>query len=144
MWCTKGCPWPPAPQRTHVAHEAPGKGVTGVRGTPENQRASYEDICRRARALEPKSRGCHSRADWAALISGAWCEQLPSIFETGNLLEAAKAELDHGEWGLMFKNAEAPFTQDTANKLMKIADDGRLRNSDHGLNFAVCHHRQSS
>jgi hypothetical protein len=32
------------------------------------------------------------RAAWAALISGAWREQLPSIFETGNLLEAAKGQ----------------------------------------------------
>jgi hypothetical protein len=78
-----------------------------------------------------------SRADWAALISCAWREQLPSIFETGNLLEAAKAELLHGEWELMFKNNEAPFSKRMGNMLIKIADDERLRNGKHASHLPV-------
>lgn len=76
------------------------------------------------------------RGIWAERISAAWREQLPSIFETGNLLEAAKLELDHGEWGVMVKE-DLPFSQSMANKLMKIADNQNLRNSDHGPNLPV-------
>ena len=75
-----------------------------------------------------------SRKKWVDRISSAWREQVPSIFETGNLLEAAKAELAHGEW-LVLAKEELPFSHQTANKLMAIADSDVLRNYAHGRNL---------
>jgi hypothetical protein len=75
-----------------------------------------------------------SRQKWVELISNAWREQLPSIFETGNLLEAAKLELTeqkgHGEWLRMVKE-ELPFGKRTAQMLMKIAGNDNLREAKH-------------
>jgi Protein of unknown function (DUF3102) len=53
------------------------------------------------------------------------------------LLESAKTELRHGDWANMVK-ADLPFSQSTANKLMKIAACDHLRNSDHGPNLPAC------
>jgi hypothetical protein len=59
---------------------------------------------------------------------------LESIFETGNLLEAAKEDLranhGYGEWAKMVR-AELPFTRETAFKLLAIAEDGKLRDVSH-------------
>jgi hypothetical protein len=79
----------------------------------------------------------HSRAKWAELISNAWREQLTSIFQTGDLLTAAKAELAHGEWAALFKENEVPFSQSMANKLMAISGNELLRNSEHVPNLPV-------
>jgi hypothetical protein len=70
-----------------------------------------------------------SREHWAGLITNAWREQLPSIFETGNLLEAAKCELPHGEFLKMVKE-RLPFSRQVAHRLMVIADSDNLRNVD--------------
>ena len=78
-----------------------------------------------------------SRGKWAKRITEAWQKQLPSIFEVASLLESAKSELRHGDWAKMIK-ADLPFSQSTANKLMKIAACGHLRNSDHGPNLPAC------
>jgi hypothetical protein len=77
------------------------------------------------------------RGKWAKRITEAWQKQLPSIFEVASLLESAKTELRHGDWAKMIK-ADLPFGQSTANKLMKIAACGHLRNSDHGPNLPAC------
>lgn len=69
---------------------------------------------------------------WAERISTAWREQVPSIFETGNLLEAAQRELKEtqpGGWGVMVKE-KLPFNRQTAFKLMKIAECGHLRDEN--------------
>jgi len=71
-----------------------------------------------------------SRQKWAERITAAWGEQLTSIFETGNLLEAAKEELVHGEWGEMCK-ADLPFDRSTATKLIAIATNDNVRNGAH-------------
>ena len=71
-----------------------------------------------------------TREQWAPRISSAWREQLPSIFETGNLLEAAKAELQHGEW-LKMINDDLPFDRTTARRLIAIATNNNLRNEAH-------------
>jgi hypothetical protein len=75
------------------------------------------------------------REKWVERISNAWCEQVSSIFETGNLLEAAKVELTaqkgRGEWLTMIKG-ELPFGRSMVNKLMAIASNDNLRNADHG------------
>jgi hypothetical protein len=68
------------------------------------------------------------RNKWAQRITDAWQAQVPSIFEVGSLLEAAKAELRHGAWIGMAK-ADLPFSLSTANQLMKIARCDHLRNS---------------
>jgi Protein of unknown function (DUF3102) len=64
---------------------------------------------------------------WVDRIATAWQKQIPSIFEVGNFLEAAKAELKHGQFVEMVKN-KLPFSRQTANKLMKIAQFEPFRN----------------
>jgi hypothetical protein len=71
-----------------------------------------------------------SHEKWAERITDAWQKQVPSIFEVGSLLEAAKAELKHGEWIAMIKS-DLPFSRSTTNKLMKIAACDHLRNAEH-------------
>src|SRR5262249_13166188 len=71
-----------------------------------------------------------SRSKWAARIADAWQKQITSIFETGSLLESAKAELRHGEFVNMIK-VDLPFGRSTVNKLMKIAACDQLRNAEH-------------
>jgi hypothetical protein len=68
------------------------------------------------------------REKWVTRISTAWRENLTSIFETGNLLEAAKAELKHGEWTAMFQNGELPFDKKTAERLIAISTSDNVRN----------------
>jgi hypothetical protein len=70
------------------------------------------------------------RNQWATRISTAWQKSVESIIETGGLLIAAKAALDHGQWGQMVES-DLPFSRQTAHKLMKIADDARLSNVAH-------------
>lgn len=78
-----------------------------------------------------------SRSKWAGRITAAWQQQVPSIFATAELLESAKADLRHGDYMKMVK-ADLPFSQSTANKLMKIAACDHLRNSDHGPILPAC------
>jgi hypothetical protein len=75
---------------------------------------------------------CHSK--WIERIKAAWGKQVDSIIETGNLLEAAKGEKDHGEWMNIVKTAGL-FSHQTAAKLMKIADDEKIRNHAPGRNL---------
>ena len=70
------------------------------------------------------------REKWVEKISAAWRETVSSIFETGNLLEAAKAELPHGEWLKMIKD-ELPFGRNVAQRLMIVAENENLRNGAH-------------
>jgi hypothetical protein len=76
-------------------------------------------------------RNALSRSKWAERITNAWQDQVGSIISVGVLLDSAKAELRHGDFSKMVK-ADLPFSQSTANKLMKIATCDHLRNSDHG------------
>jgi hypothetical protein len=71
------------------------------------------------------------RQRWASRITEAWQSQIAGIFEVGSLLESAKAELRHGEWIALIER-DLPFNRQTANKLMKIAKDDRLRNVSPG------------
>jgi hypothetical protein len=52
-------------------------------------------------------------------------------FETGALLEAAKAELEHGEWSAMFQTGELPFDKRTAERLIVISCSDNIRNATH-------------
>jgi hypothetical protein len=75
-----------------------------------------------------------SRGKWAQRITESWQRQVPLIFEIAALLESAKEELRRGDWMKMVK-AELPFSQSTANKLLKIGQCEHLRNSDHVPNL---------
>jgi len=68
---------------------------------------------------------------WAAQICTQLGKSVESILEIGRLLEKAKADLVHGEWGRMFTDGLVPFSQQTANKLMAIAADLVLSNPAH-------------
>jgi hypothetical protein len=72
-----------------------------------------------------------ARNDWARQISVAWQKSVAAIFETGDLLHAAKAALKHGQFEKMVRNA-LPFRERTAQCLMAIAKDKRLRKANHG------------
>jgi hypothetical protein len=72
-----------------------------------------------------------SRRDWARQITEAWQQQVASIFEVGDMLVQAQAELRHGEWTAMVKN-DLPFNRQTAFKLQKIASNQQLRNVSPG------------
>jgi hypothetical protein len=68
---------------------------------------------------------------WAAEIRAAWQKTVDGIFEVGDLLIAARAGLDHGEFLQMVMH-ELPFSPRTAQSLMAIARDPRLRKAHHG------------
>lgn len=70
-----------------------------------------------------------SQQKWIDRITAAWREQLPSIFETGNLLEASKLELAHGLYMEMIRE-KLPFGQSTANKLVAISCNDNLRDTN--------------
>jgi hypothetical protein len=53
------------------------------------------------------------RTQWADRISAAWQKSVDSIIETGRLLIAAKAGMQHGEWGIMVES-DLPFNRQTA------------------------------
>ncbi len=74
-------------------------------------------------------RNTRTAPQWASAISEAWNKTLNSVFETGDALIGAKDALKHGEWIKMVEG-ELPFGISTANKLMAVAWDERLRNSE--------------
>ena len=67
---------------------------------------------------------------WEKKIRVAWQKSIAAIFEVGDLLIAAKQELPHGQFEAMVENA-LPFGPRTAERLMAIAADQRLRNPTH-------------
>jgi hypothetical protein len=68
----------------------------------------------------------HKRGtDWAAKICRSWRSTIDGIFETGDLLIAAKAKM-RGKFERMVEH-ELPFGERTAERLMAIAKDKRLR-----------------
>jgi hypothetical protein len=66
--------------------------------------------------------------EWVARITASWQRGVEAIVGTGRLLNEAKAALDHGEWLPMIQR-ELPFGPSVAQKLMKIAADGRITNT---------------
>jgi N6-adenosine-specific RNA methylase IME4 len=68
------------------------------------------------------------RSAWTERIHGVWQQSVAAIIETGRLLAEAKASLPHGEFGKMI-TGELPFSARTAQRLMSIAADERLRHS---------------
>jgi hypothetical protein len=72
-----------------------------------------------------------TKETWASKITAAWQKSVAAIFEAGDLLIAAKDELAHGEFERMIMH-ELPFSPRTAQSLMAIARDERLRKAHHG------------
>jgi hypothetical protein len=71
------------------------------------------------------------KADWAGKIRAAWQKSVAAIFEVGDLLSAAKAALPHGRFEKMVQRG-LPFGERTAQCLMALAKDARLRKAHHG------------
>jgi hypothetical protein len=67
---------------------------------------------------------------WAERISAIWQQSTAAIIETGRLLIQARDNLDHGQW-LKMVQAELPFNQRTAQRLMAIAQHPVLSNTTH-------------
>jgi hypothetical protein len=67
---------------------------------------------------------------WAQKIRVAWQKSLDAIFAVGDLLLAANKLLPHGQFEKMVRN-ELPFGERTAERLMAVAADKRLRNPTH-------------
>lgn len=66
-----------------------------------------------------------TRRQWASQINAAWRKSVAAIFETGRILIAAKASLEHGAWTAMVEN-DLRFNAQVGRMLMKIAEDQRL------------------
>jgi Protein of unknown function (DUF3102) len=72
---------------------------------------------------------------WADRICTQLGKSVEAIIETGRLLVKAKADLSHGEWGRLFDESLVPFSQNTAGRLMAVADNPVLANSAHVQNL---------
>lgn len=66
-----------------------------------------------------------TRRQWASQINAAWRKSVSAIFETGRILIAAKASLEHGQWETMCAN-DLKFNPRVAQMLMAIEEDRRL------------------
>jgi len=66
---------------------------------------------------------------WADQICTQLGKSIESIIDVGRLLSKAKAGLTHGEWGRIFNQKLVPFSQNTAGRLMAIANHPVLANS---------------
>lgn len=71
--------------------------------------------------------GLQTREDYAEAINETYRETVEGIFRMGRLLEEAKQELPHGEFGPMVEQ-DLPFGTRSARRLMAVARDGRLWN----------------
>lgn len=82
-----------------------------------------------------KSKNARGRAAFTKLITEVWQDkQLEAVFQTGNYLETAKAELVHGEWTAMVNN-DLPFGRQQAFMLITVATDDRIRDVKHALHL---------
>ena len=73
---------------------------------------------------------------WRERITERWQDSVQAIIDVGRLLLAAKAALEHGQFQTLFEGEDRlPFGWNTANKLMAIARDRRLLNSEHVQNL---------
>lgn len=68
---------------------------------------------------------------WADRICTQLGKSVEAIIEVGRLLVKAKADLAHGEWGRLFADELVPFSINTAQRLMKIAEHPQLSNAAH-------------
>jgi Protein of unknown function (DUF3102) len=71
-----------------------------------------------------------TRSQWAADIIASHKQSIEAILKMGSTLNAAKKALDHGEFQKMIES-DLPFDASTAQRLMKIARDPRIRKTAH-------------
>jgi hypothetical protein len=69
-----------------------------------------------------------NRSHWAANIRAAHKQTVAAFLTTGRVLIAAKKALPHGTF-LEMISRDLPFTASTAQRLMKIAGDPKMRRS---------------
>jgi hypothetical protein len=100
-------------------------------------RREHAGRARKANALvtrKPSSRTTaqaqDARRDWAKRIRATWAKTIAAIIETGKQLNAAKADLPHGEFQYLVHN-ETPFHWSTADRLMAISRHEVLSNFAH-------------
>ena len=67
---------------------------------------------------------------WSARIAACWQASVHAILEVGRLLVAAKDALPHGAFEAMIE-ADLPFSNSTARRLMAVANDVRLTDRAH-------------
>lgn len=72
-----------------------------------------------------------SRQQWAEIINSDWRKSIESIIQTGRDLEAAKAELPHGEFAVMVKD-DLDFSPRMAQNLMQISAHPRIGKANRG------------
>jgi len=72
------------------------------------------------------SKAVKTRLQWAAEIHAAHRQSIEGILKIGHTLIAAKKALPHGAFEKMVED-DLPFTPSTAQRLMKIARDPRIR-----------------
>jgi len=86
--------------------------------------------------VQPAGDNHLTRQQWARRISENWRkaaeEMIARIFQTGRDLIVAKEELDHGEFEAMIE-VDLPFGTRTAERLMAIARDERLKTTPGSL-----------
>ena len=84
----------------------------------------------RARRVAKRNRGRNARTvdEWVVVITATWQKAVESIIETARHLAEAKEGLAYGEWGRMVERL--PFGRSTADKLVAIAEDATLTNSE--------------
>jgi hypothetical protein len=97
--------------------------------SPEQQLLRQRDVARRGQQSVSGAETFQLPAhDWHTRIIDAWRKSTDAIFRTGDLLIEAKAELGHGEFINMVRT-QLPFRERTAQRLMQISADQRLRNA---------------
>ena len=72
-----------------------------------------------------------ARAKWAERITMAWRKSVEAVLDAGRLLKELKAALPHGAFMAMIES-DLPFGARTVQMLMKIADDPRITDPNHG------------
>jgi hypothetical protein len=78
---------------------------------------------------------------WAPKIHGEWRKSIEGILGVGRQLIAAKEACEHGEFLRLFKGHEnavrdpVPFGHNAADRLMAIARNPVISNSDHSQNL---------
>ena len=83
--------------------------------------------------------------DFAVKITATWQKAVASIIQTGQLLIQAKRDLTHGQFASLFDDPPSgdcgrverrvPFSQRTAERLMRIAGNKVLTNATHASNL---------
>src|SRR5437868_7722703 len=68
---------------------------------------------------------------YAVKINNCWRHTREAVLQTGDMLLEAKAKLPHGDFEAMLTTG-LDFKPRTAQRLMAVAADPRLRNATHG------------